>query len=393
MLSIHQPLKRICRREDLCFGKDILFTSAWESIFQPSLTSFVLLVSSSTILSLAYLFSCICRSAKRLSDTLTTEDLLYSSFGQHTRRKLSPFGSSSEYSSSVSLCQAYCPSIYPQISQKSNATEEKGRKKKRFQGEYQARANHLASGDGKTLPTRLVQMWTEIDQALPRADIQKIFHATFAEYTLAKPPAQQPWMQAANKSSVIAIEKARIANGGKIPASWKAAAEQSEHGRKWLKIGREQEQAAALARAREDMAKKAADETAARDKVVETAAQYNEINRKAQNALEDSKSAATQSKTATEWAKTAAERATQAKEAADKVCEEADHARIAFMDSRAARDQASLVASNAAAKVKTLEEEAKKAGEVAPPSKKRKLGTSKIEDASLTASLRQLRHQ
>lgn len=230
-------------------------------------------------------------------------------------------------------------------------------------------------------------MWTEIDQALPRAEIHKIFQATFAEYILAKPPTQQPWMGAANKSGVIAIEKARIANGGKIPASWKVAAEQSEHGRKWLKIGREQEQAEALARARKNMAKTAADETAAQDKVVETAAQYNEINRKAQNALEDSKSAATQSKTASEWARTAAERASQAKEASDKVCEEADQARIAFMDSRAARDQASLLASSAAAKVKTLEEEAKKAADVVPPSKKRKLGASKIEDASLAAKL------
>lgn len=277
--------------------------------------------------------------------------------------------------------------------QEPNVTKKKRTVKGKSIDECQARANHLASENGKFLPTRLVQMWTEIDQALPRAEIQKIFQATFAEYTLAKPPTQQPWMQAANKSSVIAIEKARIANGGKIPASWKVAAEQSEHGRKWLKIGREQEQAEALARARENMAKTAADEAAARDKVVATAAQYDEINRKAQSALEDAKSAAAQSKTASKWAKTAAERATQAKEAADKACEEADQTRIAFMDSRAARAQASLVASNAAAKVKTLEDEAKKVAEAVPPSKKRRLGASTMEDALLAARLKKLRQQ
>lgn len=238
-------------------------------------------------------------------------------------------------------------------------------------------ANLYASGDSKPLPPNLVDMWTKIDPALPRQDIHTIFQTTFAEYRPTAALYAQPWMYAKDKSKVIAIEKARIANGGKIPASWKAAAEQSEHGRKWLKITREQEQVEAVARARENAKKTAADEVAARDKVVRAAAWYNNLNRRAQNALEDSKLAATQAKTAAEWAQRATELATEAKEAAEKVCMEVDEARLAFMDSRAARDKAILNASNASAEVARLEEAAKGV----PPSKKRKLEVHKTEDA------------
>lgn len=61
--------------------------------------------------SFCYIFT----SAKCSTDTLTTEDLLYNPFSQNTRGYLSPFGSSSEYPSSVSLYQAYCPPTYHQL--------------------------------------------------------------------------------------------------------------------------------------------------------------------------------------------------------------------------------------------------------------------------------------
>lgn len=229
-------------------------------------------------------------------------------------------------------------------------------------------------GDGKVLPPKLIQMWTEIDPTLPRAEVFDIFQSTFSEFRLAITLDGQPWMHTDNKSSDVAIEKARISNGGKIPASWKAAAEQSEHGRKWLKIERELERAEALACARENVKKTAWDEAITQRKVNETAAEYNKMTRKAQNALEASKSAARQAKEATELA-------AQAKEAAEKACEEADQARIIFLDCTTARDIALLTASNAAAACKTLEEETKEAAKVAATNKKRKLGAFKAEDA------------
>lgn len=140
--------------------------------------------------------------------------------------------------------------------------------------------------DDKTLPTRLIQIWTEIDPTLPRAQIQDIFQSTFSQFRLAAPMGSQPWMHADDKSGVLALEKARITNGGKIPASWKAAAEQSEHGRKWLDINREQERAElaeALARAQENVTKTAWDEGVAHGRVKMTAAQYNEMTRQAQD--------------------------------------------------------------------------------------------------------------
>lgn len=215
-------------------------------------------------------------------------------------------------------------------------------------------------------------MWTEVDPALSRAEIKNIFQTTFAEFKIATPLSAQPWMCVEDKSSAIAIEKARITNGGKIPASWKAAAEQSEHGQKWLKIGKEQEQAEALTRAREHAAKAALDVDVAHTKVIDAARLYNEVSRRAQQALEDSKSA-------TSDAKRAAELATVAKEAADKASQAADEAQVSFTNLTGIRDHARLVASSAAAEVKTLEE-AEVAAKSVPQSKKRKLRPRKAED-------------
>lgn len=65
-------------------------------------------------------------------------------------------------------------------------------------------------------------------------------------------PPKQPWVRALHKSGVVALEKTRIANDGKIPDSWKEAAKNSEHGGKWLAITKQKdEEEAALVKARE----------------------------------------------------------------------------------------------------------------------------------------------
>lgn len=251
----------------------------------------------------------------------------------------------------------------PVLSSRTRKEKKEETFKEETGAEDQAPGDLQRLGDGKMLPTRLIQIWTEIDPALPRENIQNIFQSTFAEFRLAAPMGNQPWMQTDDKSGVLALEKARITNGGKIPASWKAAAEQSEHGRKWLEINREQERAElaeALSRVQENVSKTAWDEGVAQGKVKTTAAQYNEMTRQAQNAIDEFKEAAKLAK--------------QAKEAADEASEKADQARLVFLDCSAARDKARLAASSAAAELKVLEEKSQKAAEVEPPSKKRKLG-------------------
>ncbi|KAJ4391637.1 hypothetical protein N0V93_005256 [Gnomoniopsis smithogilvyi] len=231
------------------------------------------------------------------------------------------------------------------------------------------------SGDGEFLPNNLFKMWSDVDPTLPREDRQYIFQTTFAEFRHTAPLYAQSWMYAANKSDVIAIEKARITNGGKIPASWKAAAEQSEHGRKWLKINQEQEQAEALARTREHAEKTAAVDAIIRARFAEAAGFYKEASRRAQKAFDDFESAASQAKTAAEWAKRTTERAAEAEEASDEACGRAKEARLEFMALKAARNKANIESSNAAAEVKRLEN----AATVVPQGQKRKLEAFKTE--------------
>ncbi|KAJ4420138.1 hypothetical protein N0V82_004585 [Gnomoniopsis sp. IMI 355080] len=217
-------------------------------------------------------------------------------------------------------------------------------------------------GDGKLLPTRLVEMWTEIDPALPREDIQSIIQTTFAAFRPSVGSEPQPWMNADDKSSVIAIEKARITNGGKIPASWKATAEQSEHGRKWLEINQGQEQAEALARARETWEKALADARVAQVKTKKAASLYYETLCSVDHARKDARSADSQ-------AKAAAKLAAEAKATADRACEEQAEARRGLRDSRLALREAEAHAKSANLAYERIERAAK----VVPQGKKRKL--------------------
>lgn len=147
-------------------------------------------------------------------------------------------------------------------------------------------------GQGFNLPNKLVNMWNHIDPTLlgsPTAAliiqvssdlahrmtssgtkslrttptgqfcVRRVtcplttqYQETYAAYDAYEGPSEQSWVRAVDKSGVAALEKTRIAHGGKIPGSWKEAAKDSEHGRKWLAINKQmEEEEAALVKARE----------------------------------------------------------------------------------------------------------------------------------------------
>lgn len=134
------------------------------------------------------------------------------------------------------------------------------------------------------LPDQLVEMWTHIDPTLdgpttaqiiqviiiflviccpskppsPRQNGQAktaaLSQETYAAYETHEPASAQPWARPGSEkaASVVAVEKARIAHDGRIPASWRETARGLVHGRKWLAVNKQQREEAEAQRQAED---------------------------------------------------------------------------------------------------------------------------------------------